>query len=152
MPSWCAPIASPFRSAQAIRAMRADPYYSSSTARRRRAPPLSSWKLLRAEVERIAREGESEAELKRVKTQLIAGQIYKRDSIFGQAMEIGSMDMTGISYKLIDRIIEKEAAVTPPQVQAAAQKYFGNDALTIATLVPLPLTEKKAPPPAGLRH
>src|SRR3569833_353724 len=109
-------------------------------------------KLLRAEVERIAREGVSEAELKRVKTQLIAGQIYKRDSIFGQAMEIGSMEMTGISYKLIDRIIEKAAAVTTQQVQAVAQKYFGTEALTIATLVPLPLTEKKAPPPAGLRH
>src|SRR3569832_1436737 len=107
-------------------------------------------KLLRAEVERIAREGVSEAELKRVKTQLIAGQIYKRDSIFGQAMEIGSMEMTGISYKLIDRIIEKEAAVTTQQVQAVAQKYFGNDALTIATLVPLQMTEKKEPPQDGM--
>ena len=108
-------------------------------------------KLLRAEVERIAKEGVSEAELKRVKTQLIAGQIYKRDSIFGQAMEIGGLEMTGISHKLIDRIIEKVGAVTAQQVQAVAQKYFGNDALTIATLVPLPLTEKKAPP-SGLRH
>lgn len=108
-------------------------------------------KLLRAEVERIAKEGVSEAELKRVKTQLIAGQIYKRDSIFGQAMEIGTLEMAGISHRLIDRIIEKEAAVTSQQVQAVAQKYFGSDALTIATLEPLPLTEKKAPP-AGLRH
>jgi len=109
-------------------------------------------KMLRAEVDRIAKEGVSEAELKRVKTQLIASQIYKRDSIFGQAMEIGAIEMAGISQKLIDRIIEKEAAVTAQQVQAVAQKYFGNDALTIATLAPLPLTEKKTPPPAGLRH
>jgi zinc protease len=34
-----------------------------------------------------------------------------------------------------------------------AQKYFGDDALTVATLVPLPLSEKKTPtPPKGLRH
>lgn len=109
-------------------------------------------KLLRAEVERIAREGISEDELKRVKTQLIAGQVYKRDSIFGQAMEIGVMEMTGISHTQIDRIIEKLGAVTAHQVQIVAQKYFGDDALTIATLVPLPLSEKKITPPAGLRH
>jgi zinc protease len=108
-------------------------------------------KLLRAEVERIAKDGVSEAELKRVKTQLIAGQIYKRDSVFGQAMEIGMMEMSGLSYRDIDRLIEKLRAVTPQQVQAVAQKYFGDDALTVATLVPLPLTDKKpAPPPSGL--
>jgi zinc protease len=108
--------------------------------------------LLRAEVERIAKEGVSEDELKRVKTQLIAGQIYKRDSIFGQAMEIGVMEMSGLSHADIDRIIEKLKTVTSKQVQAVAQKYFSDDRLTVATLVPLPLSEKKAPPPAGMRH
>ncbi|MEN3290814.1 MAG: zinc protease [Burkholderiales bacterium] len=109
-------------------------------------------KLLRAEVARVAKEGVSEQELQRVKTQLIASQIYKRDSTFGQAMEIGVIEMTGISHTNIDRIIEKLKTVTAQQVQAVAQKYFGDDALTVATLVPLPLSEKKAPPPAGMRH
>lgn len=108
--------------------------------------------LLRAEVERVAKDGVSEQELKRVKTQLIASQIYKRDSIFGQAMEIGTMEMTGISHKKIDRIIEKLSAVTSQQVQAVAQKYFSDDTLTIATLVPLPLEQKTAAPPKGARH
>lgn len=110
-------------------------------------------KLLRAEVDRIAKEGISEAELKRVKTQLVAGQIYKRDSVFGQAMEIGTMEMSGLSHTQIDRIIEKLKTVTAEQVQAVAQKYFGDDALTVATLIPLPLSEGKTPaPPKGLRH
>ncbi|MDB5759512.1 MAG: insulinase family protein [Burkholderia sp.] len=110
-------------------------------------------KLLRAEVQRIAQEGVTEEELKRVKNQLIAGQIYKRDSVFGQAMEIGVMEMTGISHKQIDRIIEKLGQVTAKQVQSVAARYFNDDQLTVATLVPLPLTDKKpAAPPAGLRH
>jgi len=110
-------------------------------------------KLLRAEVQRIAQEGVTEEELKRVKNQLIAGQIYKRDSVFGQAMEIGVMEMTGISHRQIDRIIEKLGQVTAAQVQAVAAKYFDDDHLTVATLVPLPLSEKKpAPTPVGLRH
>jgi zinc protease len=108
---------------------------------------------LRAEVAKIAEEGISPDELQRVKTQLIASQIYKRDSIFGQAMEIGGLEMAGISYKNIDRMIEKVKAVTAQQVQAVAQKYFGDDQLTVATLVPLPLTGKPrpAPPPGALR-
>ncbi|WP_050464646.1 M16 family metallopeptidase [Herbaspirillum autotrophicum] len=108
--------------------------------------------LLRAEVSRIAQEGVAEQELQRVKTQLIASQIYKRDSIFGQAMEIGTMEMSGISQARIDRIIEKLKMVTSQQLQAVAQKYFVDDGLTVATLIPLPLpAEGKRPgPPPGL--
>ena len=109
---------------------------------------------LRGEVERIAKEGVSADELKRVKAQLIASQVYKRDSVFGQAMEIGSMELSGFSYKLIDRMIERLAAVTPAQVQAVAQKYFSDDQLTVATLLPLPITAQAENKPSvpGLRH
>ncbi len=109
---------------------------------------------LRAEVERIAKDGVSADELKRVKAQLIAGQIYKRDSVFGQAMEIGAMDMIGLSYRDIDRIIERLSAVTPAQVQAVAQKYFSDDQLTVAILAPLPMTAQADGKEAvsGLRH
>jgi zinc protease len=85
---------------------------------------------------------------------LIASQVYKRDSVFGQAMEIGSMEMSGISFRQIDRMIEKLAAVTPAQVQAVAQKYFSDDQLTVATLEPLPVAaqaERKSDV-SGLRH
>ncbi|MBB3212626.1 zinc protease [Herbaspirillum sp. Sphag1AN] len=109
---------------------------------------------LRAEVARIASDGVSQQELQRVKTQLIASQVYKRDSIFGQAMEIGVMEMAGISYKNADRIVEKLKSVTSDQIQAVARKYFGDDALTVATLLPLPLStapKRFAPLPGMLR-
>ena len=109
---------------------------------------------LRGEVERIAKDGVSPQELKRVKAQLIASQVYKRDSVFGQAMEIGSMEMSGISFRQIDRIIEKLAAVTPAQVQAVAQKHFSDNQLTAATLEPLPVAAQaeRKPDVSGLRH
>jgi zinc protease len=109
---------------------------------------------LRAELVRIAKEGVSADELKRVKAQVIAGQIYKRDSVFGQAMEIGSVELSGISYKQIDRRIERLSSITPQQVQAVAQKYFSDDQLTVATLTPLPLAAQpeRAPEVPGLRH
>ena len=109
---------------------------------------------LRAEITRIAIDGVSAAELKRVKTQLIASQVYKRDSVFGQAMEIGGMEMAGISFRQMDKIIEKLSAVTPEQVQSVAQKYFGDDQLTVATLQPLPVSAQaeRQPAPTGMRH
>ena len=61
---------------------------------------------LRDEVARIARDGVSPEELKRVKAQVVASQIYKRDSVFGQGMEIGVAEMAGISWRKLDRMLE----------------------------------------------
>ena len=107
---------------------------------------------LRGEVRRIADEGVSEEELKRVKAQVVAAQVYKRDSIFGQAMEIAQFEMTGLSHKQIDRALEKIRAVTAAQVKDVAGRYFGDDTLTVGTLTPLPLTGKSREAPKGLRH
>ncbi|MEB2351366.1 MAG: pitrilysin family protein [Burkholderiaceae bacterium] len=108
---------------------------------------------LRAEIERIARDGVREDELRRIKTQYVAGEIYKRDSIMAQAMEIGSLEVSGFSHGQADRILERIRAVTSAEVQAVAGKYFGDDALTIVTLLPQPLDGRAThETPAGARH
>lgn len=104
---------------------------------------------LRDEIARIAREGVSPEELKRVKTQVVAAQIYKRDSVFGQGMEIGVAEIAGISWRQLDRMLDKIKAVTPEQVQAVAGKYFNDDNLTVATLLPQPIDPNKAKAPAA---
>lgn len=110
-------------------------------------------KALLDEIKRVASDGVSEAELKRVKAQLLASQIYKRDSIFGQAMEIGAAEMSGYSWRQLDQILARLKAVTPEQVQAVAGKYFKDDTLTVATLLPQPITNlPKRPAVEGLRH
>jgi len=108
---------------------------------------------LREQIQRIAKDGVSAEELKRVKAQVVASQIYKRDSVFGQGMEIGVAEISGISWRQIDRMLDKIKAVTPAQVQAVAAKYFNDDNLTVATLVPQPIdpNKPKAKAPAGLR-
>ncbi|MFN3883786.1 MAG: M16 family metallopeptidase [Rhodocyclaceae bacterium] len=94
---------------------------------------------LRAEIKRIQEEGVDEEELRRVKTQVIAAQVYKRDSMMAQAMEIGQMEAVGLSWRDIDKFIEKIKSVTAEEVQAVAKKYFGDDTLTVAILDPQPL-------------
>lgn len=91
---------------------------------------------LKSEVERIAREGISEAELRRVKTQWTAGEVYKLDSVFNQAQELGSYWANGMDINTGDRLMNRLRAVTAAQVQSVAQRHFSDAQLTTAVLVP----------------
>jgi peptidase M16 domain protein len=105
-------------------------------------------------VARIAREGVGQAELERVKTQWIAGQVYKRDSVMAQAQELGSYWALGLPLDADEKLIKRLRAVTPAQVQAVARQYFGDEQMTAATLTPQSLKNRPRPrpAPAGLRH
>lgn len=109
---------------------------------------------LRAEVARVAREGVNEDELQRVKTRWIAAEVYKRDSVFAQARELGSFWALGLPLDASERLMERLKAVTAQQVQSVAARYFGDDQLTVGILRPLPRdpAQPRRPPPPGLRH
>ena len=91
---------------------------------------------IRKALDELKQKGILESELKRIKVRILSEQIYKRDSIFGQAMEIGSTEMAGFSWKDIDYMLEKMQTITPEQVQAVAKKYLVDEGLTIAVLDP----------------
>jgi zinc protease len=108
-------------------------------------------------IQEIAVNGITEAELKRIKTQLLASQIYKRDSIFAQAMEIGSAEIAHVSWKNLDQIIERIQQIQSEQVKAVAKQYFIADTLTVVTLDPQARTvianpKPPLPFPNSLRH
>ena len=107
---------------------------------------------LRAEIAHVQKDGVSEQELKRAKAQLLASQVYKLDSMFGQPMEIGQNESEGIPYQKISRMLEKLQQVTAAEIQAVAQKYFNDDALTIGVLDPQPLDGKARRPAVATRH
>ena len=108
---------------------------------------------LRAEIASVQKNGVTETELKRARAQVVAAQIYKKDSMFGQAMEIGQTEAVGISYRQIDRMLEKLQQVSAADIQAAARKYFTDDTLTVGTLDPQPLDGKpRRPASTAHRH
>ncbi len=109
---------------------------------------------LRAQIARVASEGVSEAELNRVKTQWVASEVYKLDSVFNQARSLGSYWALGLPLDAGERLVSALRAVQAAQVQAVAAKYFGDDQLTVATLrpqAPDPNRRARTPPP-GTRH
>lgn len=109
---------------------------------------------LREQVARIAREGVSEAELERVKTQWVASEVYKLDSVMNQARELGNLWVQGLPLDGGEQLIRRLRQVTPAQVQSVAARYFGDDQLTVAVLRPQPVdpTRKRPVPSAGSRH
>jgi zinc protease len=103
---------------------------------------------LRAQIESIARDGITEAELRRVKAQVAASQVFQLDSMFSQAMEIGSLDNAQLPADSFERQAQKVQEVTAEQVQQVARKYLVDDSLTVAVLEPQPLAGRPpAPPP-----
>lgn len=108
---------------------------------------------LRREVAKLIADGVTEDELQRVKSQAVAQHVYERDSMYYQARQIGSLEMAGLSYRVIDLFVEKLKTVTAEQVREVAKKYLVDDGLTVAYLDPQPLEGKRpAAPPAGVRH
>ena len=117
-------------------------------------PPEALEAALRAQVKKVADEGVTEAELQRVKTQWVASEVYKLDSVFNQARELGVAWALGLPPDSNEQVIARLRQVTAAQVQAVARKYFGDDALTVAILRPQPLSTKAPPRRAipGARH
>jgi zinc protease len=108
---------------------------------------------LRAQVAQVAHGGVTEAELARVKNQWLAGEVYQQDSVFSQARTLGVNWIQGFPLDAEQRLLARLRGVTAAQVQAVAARYFGDDALTVATLLPQPVGAPRARPAVpGTRH
>ncbi|MEQ1598750.1 MAG: pitrilysin family protein [Methylotenera sp.] len=98
-----------------------------------------------AEIEKIKTGGVTQQELDRVKAAVIASDVYQRDSMFYQAMQIGQLETMGYSWRLLDEYPEKLKAITSEQIQAVAKKYLVKDNMTIAVLDPQPIDPNAKP-------
>lgn len=110
-------------------------------------------KAIRDEIARIQREGVSEAELARVKAQVIAAEVYQRDSLFYQAMQLGEYATAGLPPEALARRVDRLRAVTAKDVQAAARQWLQDDRLSVAELDPQALKPQPARAAVpGVRH
>ncbi|MHB1621379.1 MAG: M16 family metallopeptidase [Sulfuricella sp.] len=108
---------------------------------------------IRGEIAKIKQDGVTEEELQRVKAQVIASQVYQRDSMFYQAMLIGEVETAGLPLNTLETRLAKLKEVTAAQVQDVARKYLIDDHLTVAVLDPQPLDGvKPAKPVPGGHH
>ena len=107
---------------------------------------------LRQEIASLIKDGVSDEELKRVKAQVMAGEVYKLDSLFYQAMQIGQMESIGLGHRAVPLMLEKIQAVTAEQVRQVAKEFLQDDNLTVAVLDPQPLDGKPKHQGKGMTH
>ncbi|KOR30215.1 peptidase M16 [Achromatium sp. WMS2] len=100
---------------------------------------------LRQQIKMLKQIPVTEAELARVRNQLIASKVFQQDSIFYQAMEIGLLESVGLDWHLADKYVDKLSAITAAQIQAVANKYLLDDTLTVAVLEPQTMDSNSIP-------
>lgn len=91
---------------------------------------------IKAEIEKIAEQPPSEAEMDRVRAGVLAEQIYQRDSVMGQAMELGTLSVLGLDWRLARQFDDNLEAVTPEQVQQAARDWLVAERSAVAHVIP----------------
>jgi zinc protease len=106
---------------------------------------------IRAQIRRVQAEPIAAAELERVKAQVAASNVFMRDSMFYQAMQMGTLETVGLDWQMLDQYVERVRAVTAAQVQAVAKKYLTDSNLTVTVLDPQPGKARPhaAAPPGG---
>lgn len=81
------------------------------------------------------------AELDRVKAQMIASNVYQKDSLMYQMYDIGIPETLGLSWKSTRDYVDEISKITPAQIQAVAEEFLNTNGLTVAVLKPLPINQ-----------
>ena len=103
---------------------------------------------LRAEIEALKQGRIDQGELERVKTNVRAGDVFERDSMFYQALRMGMLEITGVGQAAYDEYQAGIERVTVADVQRVAREYLVDRRLTVAELVPEGV-DGVAPAPGG---
>lgn len=90
------------------------------------------------EIDDLKKNQVSEPELQRIKHQIIAQKTFEKDSIFGQASELGLLETIGLGWQKADEYTAAINAITPQQILQTAQRYFQENNMTTAILEPQP--------------
>lgn len=78
----------------------------------------------------------SDEVLARIRTQVMASEVYGKDSMYNQATQLGMLDSLGLGWEHVDDFVNHIADITPADIQAVARKYLVANQATVAVLMP----------------
>ena len=91
---------------------------------------------LREQIVRLQTTLPDESEMARVRAGVLAGQVYEKDSVMGQAMELGTLSTLGLNLDLSETFADELARVTPEEVQRVAREWLVPERLAVAYVTP----------------
>ncbi len=89
------------------------------------------------EFDNFINNGLKDNELKYTKSRLIAHNIYKFDSIFYQAMQVGVLETKGFTWQLLDQYIIDIESITEKDLINVAKKYITKNKILTSVINPL---------------
>jgi zinc protease len=110
---------------------------------------------IKEEIQRVATQGVEEQELKRIKRQAKASQVFRQDSVFSLAFEAGRLAMAGRPLRDANDWLLLLGDIRSEDIARVAGRYFDPHQLTVLEFEPLPLEKSAArpvPAASGMRH
>ena len=95
-------------------------------------------KALESEIERLKKDGPSDTEMQKAKNQVEARYVFEQDSVFQQAMLLGTAETVGAGWQYVVQYVDNLRKVTKEDVLRVAREYLKEDTRTVGILVPLP--------------
>ena len=95
-------------------------------------------KALLMEIDRLKREGPTDKEMQKAKNQVEARHVFEQDSMFRQAMLLGTAETVGAGWQYTANYVENLRKVTREDVVRVSRQYLIPDQLTTGILVPVP--------------
>ncbi len=106
-------------------------------------------KAVLVEIERLKKEPPSDHELQKAKNHVEARTLFEQDSVFRQAMLLGTAETVGAGWQYIVDYVDKLHSVTKEDVQRVAGKYLNADTRTVGILIPVPASARARPVAGG---
>jgi len=98
---------------------------------------------IKDEIELLKTQPVTRQELDRIKAQVVASKVYEKDSVFYQAMQMGTLETVGLGWQRLDEYPDKVRTVTAEQIMQVANKYLIENSLTVAELVPVSMKKQE---------
>jgi zinc protease len=83
------------------------------------------------EIERLKKDGPSEKELQKAKNQVEARHIFEQDSVFRQAMLLGTAETVGAGWEYVPNYVKQLGEVSKEDIQRVARRYLISDSRTV---------------------
>ena len=78
----------------------------------------------------------SDEEMSRIKSRVIASNVYKFDSVFYQAMQVGMLETKGFRWQLLDSYITNIMSVDLSDLKRVTEKYILNNKYLTTAVIP----------------
>ena len=89
------------------------------------------------EFEDFVSSGLNDGELDQIKSRLLAGNIYKFDSVFYQVMQVGMLETKNYNWELLDSYIMDINSITESDLKNVAKKIIINKKYLYSLIEPL---------------